>query len=147
MVVVMTDFISEDDLKTFEGWLRYQGVEIAATGPDELDEWRRAFEEVRQRTEASPKVGLMKLRPLPGEHRYAVAIQEGFDLWLTLWVRRSPSGEFFVLLPRGEREWNAHTSYHLDGRFHMKSRGETVLPPKQRQPLTGLFRGSEDLGF
>ncbi len=37
----------------------------------------------------------MKLAPIVGEHRYAVAVREGTDLWLTLWVRRSPKGEFF----------------------------------------------------
>jgi hypothetical protein len=41
---------------------------------------------------------VMKLRPVPGEHRYAVAVEEGSDLWLTLWVKRSPDGEFFVVL-------------------------------------------------
>ena len=35
----------------------------------------------------------MKLRAVPGEHRYAVAVREGSDLWLTLWVRRSREGE------------------------------------------------------
>ena len=31
----MQEFIREDDLKTFEGWLRYQGID-AATTPEEL---------------------------------------------------------------------------------------------------------------
>jgi hypothetical protein len=52
----------------------------------------------------------MKLaQPIPnGEHRYAVAFREGSDLWLTLWVKRSPKGEFFVLMPRGNRAWDVH---------------------------------------
>jgi hypothetical protein len=33
-----------------------------------------------------------------------MAVREGSDLWLTLWVRRSWRGEFFVMVPRG----NAH---------------------------------------
>jgi hypothetical protein len=93
----------------------------------------------------SPKVGLMKLQQVPGEHRYAVAIEGDSDLWLTLWVRRSRKGEFFVML-RGDKDWNPHTSYHLDGSLHMKSYDCKVLPPKKLQPLTGVFRGSEDLG-
>ena len=68
----------------------------------------------------TPKVGLMKLQSLPGEHRYAVAIREGSELWLTLWVRRSPKGEFFVMVPRADRGWDPHNSYHLDGTFHGK---------------------------
>ncbi len=142
----MQEFISEDDLKTFDGWLRYQGVD-AATAPEELATWRYLFDEARTRSSASPKVGLMKLRPVPGEHRYAVAVREGFDLWLTLWVRRSPKGEFFIMVPRGDRDWDVHSSYHLDGTLHMKNHGRRVLPPMKRQPLTGpAFRGTENLG-
>jgi hypothetical protein len=33
---VAPDFISEDETKTFEGWLRYQGFDAAATTPDDL---------------------------------------------------------------------------------------------------------------
>ena len=32
----MQEFISEDDLATFEGWLRYQGFDAAMLAPDEL---------------------------------------------------------------------------------------------------------------
>lgn len=94
---------------------------------------------------AAPKVGLMKLRAISGEHRYAVAVREGSDLWLALWVRRSRKGEFFMMVPRGDRDWNPHTSYHLDGTLHMKSHDHAVLPTKH-QPLTGTFRGTEHLG-
>lgn len=140
----MDDFISDDDLKTFEGWLRYQAVSPASDA--EREEWRRLFEGVRQRADAAPKVGLMKLQPVPGEYRYALALRDGDDLWLTLWVRRSRKGEFFVLIPRGERDWDIHLSYHLDGTMHMKTHGAVVLSPQKRQPLTGNFRGSEHLG-
>jgi hypothetical protein len=139
------EFISEDDLKTFEGWLKYQGVDPATVTPDELAMWRRLFDEGRERSLATPKVGLMKLQPVPGEHRYAVAVREGSDLWLTLWVKRSRKGEFFVMIPRGDRDWDPHTSYHLDGTLHMKSSNHIGLQQK-RQPLTGAFRGTENLG-
>ena len=142
----MQEFISEDDLKTFEGWLKYQAVDAAATAPEELARWRGLFEDARARTATSPKVGLMKLQPVPGEHRYAVAVREGSDLWLTLWVRRSRKGEFFIMLPRGDRDWDQHTSYHLDGTLHMKRYDREVLEPQRRQPLTGTFRGGEHLG-
>ena len=108
--------------------------------------WRGLFDDARTRSVAYPKVGLMKLQQVPGEHRYAVAVREGSDLWLTLWVRRSRKGEFFVMVPRGEKDWNWHTSYHLDGTLHMKSHGCAVLTPEKRQPLTGPLRGSEHLG-
>jgi hypothetical protein len=143
---MVQEFISEDDLKTFEGWLKYQTVDAATTAPEELERWRHLFDEARERSAASPKVGLMKFQLVPGEHRYAVAVREGCDLWLTLWVRRSWKGEFFVFFPRGDRDWTPHTSYHLDGRLHMKSYDSKVFPPSQRQPLTGTFRGTEQLG-
>src|SRR5262249_48223470 len=54
--------------------------------------------------------------------------------------------EFFIMLPRGDRDWNPHTSYHLDGTLHLKSHGVKVLLPQKRQPLTGFFRGAEHLG-
>lgn len=143
----MQEFISEDDLQTFEGWLRYQSVDAATATPEGLARWRRYFEDARERSATMPKVGLMKLQPVPGEHRYAVAVQEGPDLWLTLWVRCSWKGEFFVMLPRRDRDWDVHTSYHRNGNLYMKSYDRKVLSPKRCQPLTGAFERSEDLGF
>ena len=121
--------ISEDDLKTFEGWMRYQGVDPRTTAREELEMWRRMFKEVRERCAAAPKVGFMKLQPVPGEYRYAVAVREGSDLWLTLWVRRSRKGEFFIMLPTSDRDWDPHTSYHRDGTLHMKSYDRKMLTP------------------
>jgi hypothetical protein len=94
----------------------------------------------------------MKL-PVPGEHRYAVAVEDGSDLWLTLWVKHKPNGEFFVMLPRKpfitqphrSKKWDPHTSYHLDGVLHMKSYDRKMVT-KKCQPLTA-FRGTEDLGY
>ena len=45
----------EDDLKTFEGWLRYQGVDAAKSAPEELDRWQSLFDDVRKRSSAKPK--------------------------------------------------------------------------------------------
>jgi hypothetical protein len=139
---LVREFISEDDLDTFEGWLRYQAVDIATLEPTELEMWRGYFNEAQERSLASGKVGLMRLKPIPGEYRYAVAVREGSDLWLALWLRKSKKGEFFVLIPRGDRDWDPHTSYHLDGTMHSKSFGRAFLPQKRR-PLTGAFRGTE----
>ncbi len=49
-------------------------------------------------------------------------------------------------MPRADRDWDVHTSYHLDGTLNMKSHGRRVFTPKKRQPLTGTFRGTESLG-
>jgi hypothetical protein len=77
-------FTSEDDLETFEGWLRYQGFDAATLAPGDLAEWRDLFDKIRKDSLATPKVGLMELARIPGEHRYAVAVRDGSDLWLTL---------------------------------------------------------------
>jgi len=140
---VVQRFISEDDLETFDGWLRYQGID-AVTTPEELEKWRCIFDEVQKRRSSIAKVGQMKLRSASGEHRYAVAVREGADLWLALWVRRSPKGEFFVLLPRADCS-DVHASYHLEGTVHVKSDGGKALRPQKRQPLTGAFYGTENL--
>jgi len=140
------EFISEADLKSFDGWFRYQAIDATAITSEELATWRRIFEEARQCSAVNPKVGLMKLQPVPGEYRYAVVVRDLADLRLTLWAKRSRKGEFFIMLPRGDREWDVHTSYHLDGTLHMKSHGSKAFTSDRRQPLNGTFRGSEYLG-
>jgi hypothetical protein len=140
----MGDFISEEDLLTFEGFLKYQGVAPTATS-EELEAFRGFFEESIKARESSPKVGLMKLQRVPGEQKYAVAIRDGADLWLTMWVRYSRKREIFIMYPRGDRDWDAHASYHCDGTFHQKSYGSVGMSFK-RQPLKGL-RESEPLGM
>jgi hypothetical protein len=139
-------FTSEDDLDEFEGWLRYQNVRPA--NADEKSMWRAYFEEAKAEKLATSKVGLMKLPSLrAGEYRYAVAVRdETGRLWLTLWVRRDPKGEYFVMLPRKDGRWNPHASYHRDGRLHSKSYGRKLLPAQKRQPLNEAFRGSENIG-
>jgi hypothetical protein len=152
-------FISEDDLETFDGFLRYHIIDPSMTSPEELQRWRNDFDASRRRIAAS-KVGRMKFKSDPDEFRYAVAVRDGSKLWLALWVKRSPKGEFFVFQPRGEyfatkrlrgrrlkkQDWNPHTSYHVDGKLHIKSYDEKIFPPKQFQPLTGKFKGTVSLG-
>jgi hypothetical protein len=140
------DFISEDDLLTIEGWLKYQGVDPATIALEEHKKWQGYFEEARRLSDASPKVGLMKLQRVPGEQKYAIAIQDGAGLWLTMWVRCSArKGEIFIMYPRGDRDWDAHASYHCNGTLHQKSHGTVVISEK-RQPLSAAFRGHEHIG-
>jgi hypothetical protein len=141
----MDDFISEHDLLSFGGWLRYQGADPAAMTPEQLTEWQGMFDDVMERRKTSPKVGLMKLQRVPGEQKYAVAIPDGSNLWLTMWVRCNHKGEIIIMYPRGDCDWQPHASYHVDGRLHQKSYGFKTLP-MQRQRLDGVFKGSENLG-
>lgn len=142
----MDECISEDDLKSFDGWLRYQAIDATEITPEELETWRGLFEDARQRSAVNPNVELMKLQPVPGEYRYAVVVRDLADLRITLWVKRSRKGEFFIMLPRGDRAWDVHTRYHLDGTLQMKSHGSEAFTSDRRQPLNGTFQGSEHLG-
>jgi hypothetical protein len=131
---------SEHELNTFEGWLRYQGVD-AGSPPEYLAQWRSMYDDaIRNRP---PAVGLMKLRSVPGEYRYGVAVRGGPDLWLALWVRRSVD-QLFAMLPRGDLKANVHASYHRDGTVHMKSDGRKGTVRKL-QPLDSEFRNTEHL--
>lgn len=143
----MRDFISEDDLLTFEGWLRSQAVDISTTPTEELALWRRYYDETRKQALATPKVGLISHRPIRGEDRYAIAVKEDSDLWLALWMKRSPKGEFFVMIPVADRRWDPHTSYHLDGTIHNKSFRQKSVFQRQEQPLTDAFKGTVHLGI
>jgi len=128
--------------------MKHQGFDgTARMAPDALEIWRGLYDEMLERKSAAPRIGLRNLKPpVAGEYRYAVAVRDGADLWLALWVRRSPKGEFFIMRPRAERGWDPHTSYHLDGSVHMKNYGHRARAPQKRQPLTGAFSGTEHLG-
>jgi hypothetical protein len=89
----------------------------------------------------------MKLELKPGEEKYGVAIRNNSGLRLTLFVRCSPKGEVFIIMPRAETGWDPHASYHLNGRFHQKSCDRKIaVSIQERQPLTSAFKGNENLG-
>jgi hypothetical protein len=137
------EFISEDDLDTFEGWSRYQAFGETTSSAQARALWDKA----NANLETFAPVGRMKLPPLSsGELRYAVALEEEEKLWLAMWIRRSVKGDIYVFYPRRDGQWNPHTSYHANGRFHMKSYDQTVGRVEQRQPPSSAFRGIEFLG-
>jgi hypothetical protein len=87
-----------------------------------------------KRSQETPVVKLPP--PKPGEQRYAVAIRDGSDLWLTLWVRCSEKGDIYVILPRADPDFDVHTSYHRNGKFHTK----TLLPSIAWSLMAGAIR-------
>jgi hypothetical protein len=127
-------------MKTREAERRAGGRETAAT--------EGLCAAASKRSREPPLVKLSP--PKPGEQRYAVAIQDGSDLWLTLWVRCWPD-RIFVMLPRSDPDWDVHVSYHYDGGLHTKtllpSRGyhDRPISRANRQPLTAVFKGIEHL--
>lgn len=142
----MSKFISEDDIESFDIWLQYQGINSASLSADDLKIWKDSHNDAVKWAKESPKVGVMLIPPMqPGENFYAVAVEGGENLWLALWVKRSVRGDFYVLIPRGNKSANHHTSYHCDGTFHSKDFG-CKSPYGKRQATTGIFRGIERLG-
>jgi hypothetical protein len=142
------DFISEDDLNTFDGYLRYQAIDPTTTPPDVLRQFREMFEEAQKKKATTPKFGTMKLRDLrPAEYRYAVVVRGGSDLLITMWIRCDPKGDVYVLIPRGPGSGNPHASYHHNGTFHHKSyRRAMGGGSSKRQPIKG-FKGCHHMGM
>jgi len=51
---VVEDFTSEDDLNTFEGWMKHQGFDgTARMAPDALEIWRGLYDEMLERKSAA----------------------------------------------------------------------------------------------
>lgn len=130
-------------LDTFENWLKYQQFGDLEGLPEDGAAILRGMYERDRNTAMAQDVHAVVKRPCrAGEFRYAIAIEDGTSLWLTLWIRRSPKGEYFVLYP-GRGFMDPHASYHKDGRYHQKIAGHKSV--QQRQALN-QFRGAEHLG-
>ena len=56
---------------------------------------------------------------------YAVAVRDGHELFLFCRIRRTVTGDVYVLPPRPDPDWNPHVSYHASGQYHVKG----VWPP------------------
>jgi hypothetical protein len=144
----MSDFTSEDDLNTFDRYLRYQGIDPKSAMPEVLEQFRAVFEEAKAIRAATPPMGeIFKPKPTgakQGEFKIAVAVRNGAELLLTMTVRRDHKGDVYVIYPR--LEGNPHASYHRDGTFHHKSDNHAMMSQK-RQPLTDAFKGCEHMGM
>ena len=132
-------------LETFEDWLRYQHLHGQPLPVEAESSLRAAYEHTKKAAEAHDVTAVVRRPPRSGEYRYGIAIEDDGQLWLTLWVKRSPNGEYFICYPRGRGTWNPHASYHRDGRYHQKSYG-LKSSVQQRQALA-VFKGTEHLGM
>jgi len=141
----MQEFVSEDELPSYEQWLQSQNFVDDPSATEQELLFRACYESMRQAALATPKFGPANLKPKAGEYRYAVAVEEAGRLWIALWVRRSPRGDMYVLTPRADEGWNPHISYHADGRLHMSS-FDRKFTVQWRQPPTVEFREFEHLG-
>lgn len=130
-------------MRTFEEWMKYQAVDVASLGKDELEEWRSEYdtacEAQRRRNIWTPRI-----RANAKDLLYAVVVSDGSDLWLSLWVKRNAQSDYFVLFPRDEPGWNPHASYHRDGRFYQKSYNGKMMFQQRQVPGPG-FKGTEQM--
>jgi hypothetical protein len=125
----------------FEDYLKDQQLDICDTPHDVIAGLREHFERQKAKLDAfEPKV----FKPgTTGGYCYAIAINDGSLLRLTLWIRRALNGECFIMYPR-DSEWNPHASYHLGGQYHNKSYG--MKSGTQKRQRIDQFKGAEKLG-
>jgi hypothetical protein len=95
------EYISEDDLNTYEGWLKYQAFDLSALSDEEAAAVRKLFDEAVSGRMTARKAGRMNLKR-PGESTYAIAIRDGADPSLALWIRRSAKSEYFIFHPTAD---------------------------------------------
>lgn len=139
-----------DAFPDFDTWLVRQAVDQTKLTPEQLADWRTAYDGARPPAPMRP----LKLGPIrTDEARFAVAIRDARGLWLALWVRRSSNGDVYVMMPRGEnrvpgtqtRAWNPHATYHASGQVHQKAHNVSMLPAEKRQPIH-MLKGCETVG-
>jgi hypothetical protein len=127
---------------TFEGWLMNQKIDPESLSEEIRAPLRDEFERAQVRAEA---LRATTLNPgTTGGYHYAVAIEDGADLRVTLWIKRTLKGECVILQPR-DGKWDPHCTYHRDGRYHNKSFGMKSAV-RRRQPID-QFKGVEHLGI
>src|SRR5262249_18330831 len=89
------DYISEDELNTYDDWLKYQAIDLSSLSDEHAAAVRELFDDAMRARTTARKVGRMKQK-LTGESRYAIAIRDGADLWLALWIKQSSKSEFSI---------------------------------------------------
>jgi hypothetical protein len=131
-------------MRTFEEWMAYRGIDITTLGEEELKAWRRDYDASCQ-VQSQRKIWTPQVRANPKDLLYAVAVRDGPDLWLALWVKRSTKPEYFVMLPRNDRpDWDPHASYHSDGCLHQKTHNRKIDVSQRQIPGPG-FHGTENI--
>ena len=51
---------------------------------------------------------------------YAVAVRDGQELFLCCRIRRTVTGDVYVMIPHPDPDWNPYISYHASGHYHVK---------------------------
>lgn len=124
--------------------MAHQGLSPTHPEVGDLSDWQEAYEETCEKLRQARAVGTMRLRKSAANLLYAVAVEDEAGLWLTLWVKRSRKPEYFVMIPRSNRKWDPHASWHFDGRFHHKTYDHRMASQKRQRP-DASFKDSENM--
>ena len=77
--------------------------------------------------------------------KYAIAVRDAQDLFLTFEINRSSQGDVYVNFNKRDSRHKPHSSYHASGQLHSKSYNKKLFPPIHKQPPTGSLNGSEGI--
>ena len=69
---------------------------------------------------------------------YAVAVRDGNDLFLSCRIRRTVTGDVYVMIPRLAPDWNPHFSYHASGHYHVKNYSQPFHVSHWQRPDANL---------
>lgn len=128
----------------FAEWLAYQGVDVDSLGQEQLAQWRALYAEactgcVSPWTRSPGRKGTAAL--------YAIAVRDTTNVWLFAWTKKSRKGDYYVFVPRTDRKWDPHASFHRDGRVHQKSHDRRIPPIRHEMKPDDSFRGAVSLGL
>jgi hypothetical protein len=82
------------------------------------------------------------------ESMFAVAVEDGDDLFLWMRLNRAARTDIYYVLPTGREDdpewkaWDPHGSWQRDGRLHHKSFDQKMLPAERQQKPNAEFKGT-----
>jgi hypothetical protein len=76
---------------------------------------------------------------------YAVAVRDGAELFLICRIRRTVTGDVYVLPPRHDPRWNPHVTYHATGHAHANPDDPPYHVSHWQRPGTD-FQGTRAMG-
>ena len=80
----------------------------------------------------------------PNDHRIAVAVRDGDDLFVVVEIVRAEQGDVYVNFLRDDPDWKPHSSYHASGQHHQKSYDRKACVYYKQKP-DDSFRGTENV--
>jgi len=83
--------------------------------------------------------------PMNKQEKYAIAIQDGDQLFLFLNITRGEQGDVYVNFNERHPNHKPHSSYHASGQRHHKGNYRILLPRRMFQKPDEKFENSENI--